>query len=296
MFTRLLLGALLLSSAACTVTVDGDSVLVTEERRFTVTGSPEVTLTTFDGSIEVRSWDRNEVLVQVEKRAHTERDAEALQVEASQNGDAIRIEAPTPRVREEFFGWGASVALVVTAPKSVTLRAQTGDGSIAVQDLDGLVELRSGDGSIRIDRVNGDVRVNTGDGSIRALGVVGQLDLSSGDGSIEARGRFTALRADSGDGSMTLEADPGSTMERDWTVTTGDGSITIRVPEDFNAELDAESGDGTITADAPSTRALATPARRRDGDQPPVLHTRLGTGGRTLLLRSGDGSIRVIAR
>ena len=72
------------------------------------------------------------------------------------------------------------------------------------------------------------------------------------------------------------------------TVTTGDGSITLRIPEGFNAELDAESGDGTVSAAGSAFRGELDDDRQR-------LRGRLGAGGRSLRLRSGDGAIRVIA-
>ena len=39
-----------------------------EEKRFATNDAPSLDLTTFDGAIEVTTWDRPEVLVVVEKR------------------------------------------------------------------------------------------------------------------------------------------------------------------------------------------------------------------------------------
>lgn len=274
MFHRLLALVAALAATACTVTLDGEGVLVREQRRFTVSGTPDVTLSTIDGSIDVRSWDRNEVLVEVEKRADSEEVAEALVVQASQEGNTIRIEVPATRVRNNRFN--QSVSLRVTVPSSVTLRATTEDGSIATERLDGTLVLR------------------TGDGSIRADDITGGLDLGAGDGSISVRGQFAAFRADTGDGSMNIEIEEGSVMNGDWSLTTGDGSITLRVPDDFSAEMDAQSGNGTIVLDGQEARARADGSSGNGGMA--VMRTRLGAGGRTLLLRSGDGTIRVRSR
>ena len=57
-----LLGSAALASAACTIDVhgmDGQGVTVREQRRIPLTGSPNVTIRTFDGSIELRSWYRD---------------------------------------------------------------------------------------------------------------------------------------------------------------------------------------------------------------------------------------------
>ena len=54
-----------LASTACVINVNDESVVVREERRFAVSGDPDLTLNTFDGSIRVQAWDRNEVLIEI---------------------------------------------------------------------------------------------------------------------------------------------------------------------------------------------------------------------------------------
>ena len=75
-------------------------------------------------------------------------------------------------------------------------------------------------------------------------------------------------------------------MNDDWTITTGDGSVSLYLPSDFGAELDAHTGDGSIRNDL-----------KVDGDRPETSHRtvkgRLGTGGKQLRIRTGDGSIRL---
>jgi hypothetical protein len=265
-----------LASAACSIDVNGShSVVVREERRMPVTGQPELELTTFDGSLDVRAWDRDEVLVEIEKRAPTEAEASALEVRVTSEGNRIRVEAVRPRVERETWGTGKSVSLVVSVPRTLTLRADTRDGSV------------------RADGVGGTLDVTTGDGSIRAANISGRVDLSTGDGSINARGRFQALHAATEDGSLTVEAEPGSTMEADWELSSGDGSITMYVPAALNAQIDAESADGSVRADG----MAAQTSTRDEGEDAQSLRGTLGAGGgRTIRLRSGDGSIRVVGR
>lgn len=283
-----------LASTACVVNLDGQGVVVREEKRFPVSGDLDLTLATFDGSIRVRSWDRNEVLVEMEKRAQSQPEAEALDVQFTQDGNRIRVDARSPRVSREGFNIGRfsspSVSLIVTVPQKLALHAETGDGSIAVERLSGKIELRSGDGSVRGEEIAGDLTVNTGDGSVSLVGASGRAVLDTGDGSIDARGRFDGLQLSSGDGSVSVEADQGSAMTEDWNVTTGDGSIVFRVPPGFNAEIDADSGDGTVRAEGG-----ALPTTRGEDDHE-SMRGRLGTGGRTVRLRSGDGSIRLMSR
>src|SRR4051812_42011496 len=67
--------------AGCVVSsADGNRYVDREEKRFSVDGKPDVKLLTGDGSIEIRSWDRQEVQVVVEKRAFNKQTAAAIEV------------------------------------------------------------------------------------------------------------------------------------------------------------------------------------------------------------------------
>src|SRR5260221_13519318 len=62
-----------------------------DEKHFTVDGKPEVVLSTFGGSIEIKSWDRPDVPGVIEKRAPTQADAEALEVLSVQEGNRVSV-------------------------------------------------------------------------------------------------------------------------------------------------------------------------------------------------------------
>lgn len=281
-----------LSSAACSVDVHSSEVSTREEKRFTVTaGSPvELNLRTFDGGITVRSWDRPEVLVEIERRGPDQSAIDALEVTTSQEGNRIMVEAPGPSEsrRGITLGWvSPAVNLSVTAPRAVTLSARTGDGAIEASNLQGSVDLSSGDGRIVASRVDGRLKVHTGDGSIRIDEAAGQVDANSGDGSLEIAGRFDELVARTGDGAVRVDVSSGSTVKTDWRVTTGDGGISMRVPEGFNAAVDASTGDGSVRIEGLS----ATP--NGDSNERRSVVGQLGTGGGTVRLRTGDGGITV---
>jgi hypothetical protein len=77
-------------------------------------------------------------------------------------------------------------------------------------------------------------------------------------------------------------------MLEDWMVATSDGSVTIELPDGFDAEIEAEPGSGdrvrndlTLTSQTGGTRDSRT------------LKGTLGDGGKRLTLRTGDGTIRL---
>src|SRR5688500_6993064 len=77
------------SGCAEVVAVDGNRYVDRLEKRFEVTGRPELTLSTFDGSVEVRPWDRSEVLIVVERRAGTRDGVDSIDIDVDQDGDRI---------------------------------------------------------------------------------------------------------------------------------------------------------------------------------------------------------------
>jgi hypothetical protein len=274
--------------SACVVNVDTQAEIVREEKRFILKGTPDVHLTTFDGAIEVQSWDRPEVLVEIEKRGATKEAVDALQITQNQDGNRIELEVKPP-TRESFRGFyhTASAKLIVSVPRDTNLIARSGDGSIQVERVSGRIDLHTGDGSIRATDVSGDLTVNTGDGSISVSDATGRLDVETGDGGVAVSGRLTRLKVHTGDGSITYRASSDSRMTEDSEITTGDGSVTLYLPDGFDAELDAHTGDGTIRNDLQIQSAGSSEERRR------TLRGRMGEGGKLLRIRTGDGTIRL---
>jgi len=279
---------------ACSVDVQGNDTAVHEEKRFTVSDKEpvELRLRTFDGAIQVRSWDKNEVLVEIVRRGPDKASAEALTVNATQDGNKIVIDAPQAGDRQHHvmvFGWvSRGVQLTVTAPKRLVLEARTGDGLIDASDLQGSLDVSSGDGRILLSHIDGKVKAHTGDGSIHADEVSGDIDADSGDGSIEIAGKLSGLNVRTGDGAVQVEALGGSAMKTDWRLTTGDGRIVLRVPDAFGAQVDASTGDGRVRIEG-----LSHSTSSEDESDRRAVRGTLGSGGQKLLLRSGDGSITV---
>jgi hypothetical protein len=280
------------AATGCVISVDSQSQIQRDERKFEVTGTPQVRVITFDGAIEIQSWDRRQVLVEIEKRGATREAVEGLQVNAQQDGNSIEVEVKRPRsetLTAFALHHSASAKLIVSVPAHTNIYARSGDGSIRIDRVSGQVELRTGDGSIRASDVTGELTLNSGDGSITVNGAEGRLDLDTGDGGVQVAGKLTSVKVHTGDGSVVYRVQPGTTMTDDWDISTGDGSISMYLPEDFDADLDAHTGDGTIRNDLKvAATPEAEPTRR-------TVRGRIGEGGRQLKIRTGDGSIRLRA-
>jgi DUF4097 and DUF4098 domain-containing protein YvlB len=286
--TLALATALPFALAGCVV-VDSQGHITREEKRFTVTGLPDLRLTTFDGAIEIRSGEGNTVVVEIEKRGPTKEALDDLKIDTKQDGNRIDVEVRKPAHEVVFFGVGRmspTARLIVTMPRDGNVTARSGDGSIRIEHVHGRLELRTGDGSIRALDISGQLTLATGDGSVTLEDVAGDLDVDTGDGSVSVAGKPSAMKLHTGDGSITVRALTGTLMKDDWSMTTGDGGVALYLPSDFGAELDAHTGDGSIRNELQLSNNDSDKSRRS-------LKGKLGAGGKLLRIRTGDGSIRL---
>jgi DUF4097 and DUF4098 domain-containing protein YvlB len=286
----LLLAVAVAANAACSIDLNAEQYVGKEEKNFSVSGKAEVVLKTFDGSIQVQAWEKPQVAVTIERRAGSQAEAEALKVTTQQTGNRIVVEAVQPERTEVHVGWerGRSVAFVVMVPRETDLDARSGDGSISVSGITGTVDAHSGDGSITARDLTGQVGLHTGDGSVDVENVSGGLNVETGDGSVKIKGAPRSLRAHTGDGSVDLDVISTTAPSEDWELTTGDGGVRVALPAGFNAELDAHTGDGGIDANEWGLRA--------SGEERNDLRGTIGSGGRTLRIRTGDGAISLTKR
>ena len=249
---------------------------------YKVTGRPDLRVETNDASIEVSSSAASEVTARV---VYTGYSADDVRVQESQTGNRIEIEVRLPSMR---WSWGdshRSVRIELVVPRQTNLDLHSSDGHIHASGVSGQIKIESSDGHLEATDLKGSIRLHTSDGHIEASGLDGSLDASTQDGRVHVRGRFDDLRMQTGDGSLSAEVLPGSKMSGNWSLTTSDGSISVRLPDGFAADINAHTGDGNISSQLP---LLVSGVLGRSD-----LRGKLGGGGPTLQIRTGDGSIRL---
>src|SRR6186713_1707622 len=118
------LTAVALGAPACVMNVDHEGTIERVEKRFTVEKIAELHLYTFDGAIEVRSWDRPEVVVQIEKRGQDKDALGKIEILTDQKDDVVSVEARTTK-QGSSFGIGyfvsTSAKLVASVPRNTNL-------------------------------------------------------------------------------------------------------------------------------------------------------------------------------
>jgi hypothetical protein len=288
------LGAVLLLGAACVVSIDREGYIERDEQRFLVPEGEvvEVALYTFDGAVEIRSWDRPEVLIEIEKRGEDKEAVDGIEIIGEQTGNRIQFEARRPGASDYFVGIGSftstSAKFVATVPANTSVIVRSGDGSITAKHITGRLELRTEDGSIRTIETSGDLLAETGDGRIELEGVAGRVEARTEDGSVRVTGTPSMLRVRSGDGSVVLRIRSGAVMDGDWMVVTEDGSVEVELPDGFDCEIETDPRDGRTRNELDLSNVTGGTRDR------PSLTGRLGEGGYLLTIRTDDGNIRLI--
>jgi phage baseplate assembly protein gpV len=236
-------------------------------KTYTISGKPDLRVDTSDANIHVSTWDQNTIEAKVTTSGYKIGE-DGIRIEEHQSGDMVEIDVHYPHHGINII-WGNShrVEIIVQMPREGRVDLHTGDGKIELSSFKGEMQLHSGDGSEEIDSVEGNLRAVTGDGHIRANGRFDQLDLKTGDGRVEAR------------------ATAGSALAADWRLESGDGTVTLEIPENLAANVDLHTGDGHIDLDMPVT----TSGKLRENE----VRGTLNGGGKLLTIHTGDGSIRL---
>jgi|SRR5437868_11616892 len=235
------------------------------KKTFTISEKPELRVESSDANIQVDTWDSKTIEVHVITKGWKIGES-GVKIYEHQSGDSVQLEMQLPRTL--MFSFAAHrVDVEIHMPREGKISLRTGDGHIRLNNFKGNIEAESGDGGVDMDGIDGSVRAHSGDGHIRTNGRFDVLDISTGDGRIEAR------------------ALAGSTVNSNWRLRTGDGSVTLQVPQNLAADVDLHTNDGHITVELPVSIEGLGEAKNIRG--------KINGGGNLVTIHTGDGSIRL---
>jgi hypothetical protein len=207
-----------------------------------------------NGGVSFRGWEADSVIVhariQVNAKSRDEGQELAKRIRIVTDGATIRAEGP-PSTRGA--GWAVSFYLAV--PRHSDLSAETTNGPVAAEHVEGRMDFRTLNGPVELREVGGDVR---------ARAVNGPLE-------IELTGKRW-----SGEG---LDAE------------TTNGPVDLSVPAGYGARLETGTTNGPVDIGIPIT--IDVPSRAGHRDRRRII-TDLGSGGPPVrvVTRNGPVSIR----
>lgn len=203
------------------------------DQRFDVEPGGLLIIDSDAGEIEVSTWDRNEVRIQVSFIGEYE-------VDIQQSGNDVLVYAEAER--GFWRGRGRSnIRFQAQVPEQYNLELDTGGGHIEVGPISGNVSADTSGGHIEVGDVsNGDVDVDTSGGRIRVGNVTGSVIADTSGGSITIGNVSGSVEADTSGGSIRI-----GDVEGDIYADTSGGNIEVGRS---GGEVHLDTSGGSIRA------------------------------------------------
>jgi DUF4097 and DUF4098 domain-containing protein YvlB len=170
-----------------------------------------------NGGISVEGWSKNEIRLRAKVKAWDRDEEDAVEtlneIEIHTSRETIR--AKGPRLKGSKRGWSVSYELMV--PRKSNLDLETVNGGIGIADVEGEIEAEAVNGGLKLSQLAGDVDVHTTNGGV----------------SVELHGNKWK--------GQGLEA------------STTNGGVKVWIPENYNADLETGTVNGSVDFDFPVT-------------------------------------------
>jgi hypothetical protein len=239
----------------------------------------------------------------------TQKDVLTGKFSAETKGGSIKIEHIIGSVDVETGG-GSIRAEKIEGDATM----ETGGGSIVTGTVTGILSAETGGGSIRFRNVGGKTNASTGGGSIVVEDAAAPIDLSTGGGSVNVHGGNNGVKVRTGGGSIQMDnitgyviaATGGGSVNVELmpkgndnsTITTGGGRITLSVPENAKATIDATIDDRDEWRGRHERSRIISDFKAdtyEGDDESEEVHAvyRLNGGGSTITLKTSNSDIRI---
>lgn len=290
------------------------SIEKNEKKSFDVSWGGKLFIDTDKGSIIVETHNSEEIEVEMLLTAKTndEEYAEKLfnsfKVEYDHNGSDLNIVGKFKGGKSwlsNLFGGSKSnklrVKFILTVPEKYNVDLNTSGGGISVGDLEGFVEARTSGGGLKFGNITGDIDGKTSGGGITIGECKGNIDIKTSgggikikkcEGTVDARTSGGGITVNEVYGTIDASTSGGSVYasiteqpNKDCSLTTSGGGITVKLASNIGVYLDAKTSGGSVHTDFPITIKGKIDKSKLKG--------KINDGGPQLYLRSSGGSIHV---
>jgi hypothetical protein len=257
-------------------------------KTYPVTGQPTLNFEVSDANVAFQSCGEcREIRIHVEVVGHKLSD---YRLEEGQSGDEVHfVLKELPHIGVHVVWHSEQTHVTVESPAQLTLEAKTSDGNVTLSGLAGQLALTTGDGDVTVDHVSGELRIKSGDGHVKISDAEGALDARTSDGSLNVDGLFHALALHTSDGTLEVRLRDGTKLTEASSIQTSDGSVTLRVPQTFAADLDVHTSDGHLDCSLP----LTIDHYQSSGGEGHAFHGKLNGGGAPFSIHTSDGNVKI---
>ncbi len=200
-----------------------------------------------NGGIQVKGWSKSEVLVRARIEAWGADEARAKSIAGQ-----VKLVAQSGRVFAEGpsdlnrEGW--AVSFEIFTPHKTGVTAKSHNGGLSLSDLDGVIDVTTTNGGLHFNRLAGKVKGATTNGGVHVELIGDRWDGDSLD------------------------------------VHTTNGGVHVRMPDNYNAQLEAGTVNGGIHVGAPVNITGKISKR---------VSTKIGAGGALLRFNTTNGGVQI---
>lgn len=268
------------------------SMTMTQEvdTTFAVSADAHLELYNHEGTVDVGTWDRDEIRV----RARWDEGRRPVAIRTSEKSVRVRVE---PRDAGLPF-----VAFDITTPRWMSVAVQGVELSARIDETSGNVRVQSVEGSVDVNGGRGNLSLQVVDGPVTVRNAEGKISVNTVDGTVAITDSRGPMRVESVDGDVTLrgvDSDDVSVNVVDGNVvyagtihddgryflSTHDGDLSVTIPGSANVRVSVATFDGDFVSDIPI---------QLEGDfSQKRFSLTIGTGQALMELSSFDGEIRL---
>jgi len=217
---------------------------------YPLTAQGAVRLENINGSVKITTWDQASVKVDAVKHGKNQEDLNVVKIEVDSQPDQIGIKTKYPDSKSnEGKNNSTGVDYILTVPRQSVLD-----------------KIRTVNGNVEIAQAAGKVSVNSVNGKVTAEGLSGEATLSTVNGAIKA---------------SLLE------VKNKVAFKTVNGSLTLGLPQNVNADVSAKTVNGAISSD------FDLKAEKNGRTRQQKLDGKLGAGGPLITLATVNGAIHL---
>jgi DUF4097 and DUF4098 domain-containing protein YvlB len=260
--------------------------------RGTIPAGGQFTIRNFNGPIDVKPATGNTVELRAEKRPRggAEITDVAFEVRTASNGD-VSICSTTnedscdgDHRRDDGWRRQVTVSMTVLIPRNLRLKVATGNGALNVDGAGSEVQASTGNGRVHIGETQGEVHVSTGNGDVEVRNAKASVSVSTGNGDVDVVTVEGPVEVSSGNGNIDVRMSALRAKE-DMSFHTGSGDVKLTLPANYNGELDASTGNGTIRSDFD--------LKVKGELSPRHVRATIGAGGPMLRMSTGNGEFEI---
>lgn len=256
------------------------------EKRFAVQGKPVITIHNPSGRIEVKSWNKPEVMV-IGNHA-----SDRVEVDTEQAGN--RIEVDTHVVGDNLKPADLKADYQITVPEESELQVRTDSGNVFVESVYGDMNFDTMDADLQLSDVQGYLVIKTFGGSVICSRCFGSIDANSISGDVQLfQPQMDNVRVQTSSGNILFD---GDFLRRGiYILKNYSGTIEVRFSDTDSFDLSATSLHGNVINQAnlkPDVHGRRQPTPRFGKG----LFGTVNEGHAKVELSSFSGTIKILKR